>query len=319
MNTPSRSPRHPPRDARAAKSWHTLLLSGALIAAVGLLAAAVPPVAKVLVINSDMTVTRYAEVQEAFKETLGAGVTEFDLAKSGEAQLRRTLAAENPGVIYCIGGKAYETATRLAKGRPIVLSTAINWERFKADPKSTRVIANELPAVGQLTLFRHFFPGIQRVGVVYNPGINKQWFDQAVAAGKEVGIEVVGRTITRNAQLGAALTELTGKVDALWLAPDPVVMETEAAVQLFFTRANAAKKPVFTYSTAFNALGATLVLAPDMPTIGRQAAGLVQEFASAAAVNVPAGSEVTLSLVRVREYNLAFNREALDSVNHILR
>ena len=310
-----------PRAARggfAAAAW---LVLPVLAATVWLALAAEPPSAKVLVVNSDASVAKYVEVQNAFKETLGTDMplTEVDLSKVGEAGLRRALAADNPGILYCIGGNAYQSAVKLAKGRPIILSTAINWDRFKPDPRTTRVIANELPAVAQLTLFRHFFPKLQRVGVVYNPAINKQWFEQAVAAGKEVGVEVIGRTVNRSSQVGSALTELTPKVDALWLTPDPVVLENEAAAQLYFTRADAARKPVFAYSPAFTTLGATLVLAPDMPTIGRQAAGVAQDFAGAPPVSTPAGSEVTLNLKRVQQYGLEFNRDALDAVNNLLR
>lgn len=313
-------PRHP-RSTTRAWSLASALSAGLVLAAtVGLVFAAAPPPAKVLVVNSDASVAKYLQVQDAFKETLGAGASaELDLSKAGEAGLRRALAAENPGVIYCIGGGAYQSAAKLAKGRPIVLSTAINWERFKVDPRTTRVIANELPPVQQLTLFRHFFPKVQRVGVVYNPAINKQWVEQAVAAGKEVGIEVIGRPVLRSSGVGAALAELTPKVDALWLTPDPVVLENEAVVQRYFTGADAARKPVFAYAAAFTELGATLVLAPDMPTIGRQAAGVAQDYAGAGAVSTPAGSEVTLNLKRVQQYGLDFNREALDAVNNLLR
>ena len=308
---------HPSRSAsRAATALPVLLV---LAATVWLALAAVPPVAKVLVVNSDSSVAKYMEVQDAFKETLGVdGLTEVDFGKAGESGVRRALA-ENPSVIYCIGGNAYQAATKLAKGKSIVLSTAINWERFKPDARTTRVIANELPAVAQLTLFRHFFPKVQRVGVVYSPSINKQWFEQAVLAGKEVGVEVIGRTITRSSQVGTALAELMPKVDALWLTPDPVVLESATTAQLYFTRADAARKPVFAYSAAFSSLGATLVLAPDMPTIGRQAAGVAQDHAGALAVSTPAGSEVTLNLKRVIQYGMDFNREALDSVNNLIR
>ena len=320
MNAPSRHHRSNPCAARGWRAVSVLPVLLVLAATVWLALAAVPPSATVLVVNSDASVAKYLEVQDAFRETLGAGaVTALDLSKVGEAGVRRALAAETPGVIYCIGGNAYQTAAKLAKGKSIVLSTAINWERFKVDPRTTRVIANELPAVQQLTLFRHFFPKLQRVGVVYNPAINKQWFTQAVAAGKEVGIEVLGRPVARSSAVGAALAELTPKVDALWLTPDPVVLENEVVVQRYFAGADAARKPVFAYSAAFTGLGATLVLAPDMPTTGRQAAGVAQDFASAPAVITPGGSEVTLNLKRVQQYGLDFNREALDAVNNLLR
>lgn len=319
MNAPSRHPRSSPLVARG---WHAASVLPVLLvlaATVWLVLAAAPPAVKVLVVNSDASVAKYLEVQDAFTETLGAGaVTALDLNKVGEAGVRRALT-EQPGIIYCIGGNAYQTAAKLAKGQSIILSTAINWERFKPIPATTRVIANELPAVQQLTLFRHFFPKLQRVGVVYNPAINKQWLAQAVAAGKEVGIEVIGRAVARPSAVGAALAELTPKVDALWLTPDPVVLENAAVAQRYFAGADAARKPVFAYAAAYTDLGATLVLAPDMPTTGRQAAGVAQDFAGAPAVTTPGGSEVTLNLHRVQQYGLAFNREALDAVNKLIR
>ncbi len=313
------SPPPPPRPPRVAPALATLLLLGVLLVPACFRAVAADAPARVLVLNSDAAITRYNEALAAFKETLGSPVTEFNLATSNESMLRRTLTAERPTIIYCLGGKAYTSALKVAGGVPIVLSSAINWERFKVDPKTTRVVANELPAVSQLTLFRQFFPKLQRVGVIYTAGMNRQWFAQAVAAGKEVGIEVIGRTITRNAQLGGALTELTRKVDALWLMPDPDVLDDETSVKLYFDRADAAKIPVFAYSAVYTNFGPTLVIAPDMQTVGRQAAGIVQDFAGASAVTTPGGSEVTLNLQRVRKYNLEFNREALDSVNHLIR
>ena len=315
---------HPPppsplRILRGAIALSALLVLGALVNPLAFRAVAAEPPARVLVINSDASVLRYTEALQAFKETLGLPITEFDLAKSSESLLRRALTAENPTVIYCIGGSAYQAALKLGGGKSIVLSSAINWERFKVDAKTTRVVANEMPAVSQLTLFRQFFPKLQRVGVVYTAGMNRQWFAQAVAAGKEVGIEVIGRTITRNSQLGGALSELTRKVDALWLMPDPDVLDGESSVKLYFARADAANLPVFAYSPAYAKFSPTLVIAPDTQTVGRQAAGLVQDFAGAPAVTPPGGSEVTLNLQRVRQYKLEFNREALDSVNHLIR
>ena len=77
-----------PRIARAA-----LVVPALVVFAVTLMLAraAAPPAAKVLVVNSDASVAKYVEVQDAFKETLGAGrVTEVDFAK---VRWRRTPAS----------------------------------------------------------------------------------------------------------------------------------------------------------------------------------------------------------------------------------
>jgi DNA-binding response OmpR family regulator/signal transduction histidine kinase len=82
-----------------------------------------------------------------------------------ETALRRMLDRENPATLYCIGAKAYQLASRVSKDKTIVLSSAINWERFPAR-RQRHVITNELPAVGQFTLFRHFLPKVQRTDVL---------------------------------------------------------------------------------------------------------------------------------------------------------
>lgn len=305
--------------ARLARASRCLLAALGPLVAAGTLGAAEAAATRVLVVNSDASVAKYTEVQNAFKEGLAdRPISEFDLSKAGEGQLRRLIEAENPAVIYCIGASAYQSAARIARDRPIVFSSAINWERLRPG-RQTHVIANELPADHQLTLFRHFFPHLRRIGVVYNREINRQWFDRAVIAGREVGIEVIGRPITRATQVPNTLQQLAPQVDALWLAPDPVVLENESAVARYFAAATTARKAVFAYSTAYLELGATLVLAPDTPTIGRQAAGLVQDLRNALTLSTPAGSEVSLNLRRVQETGLELNRDALDSVNHILR
>lgn len=294
---------------------------GALIsAATGVLVAygAVPRVSRVMVVNSDSTVAKYAEVAGAFNASLGMSPTEVDSSKISDAQLRRLVSSTKPDVIYCIGAAAYQSATLATRDTPIIFSSAINWQRFPSR-RRTHVIANELPATAQLTLFRHFFPGLKRVGVLYNRDINRQWFAAAQDAGREVGLEVVGYHVSRASRVDEGIRDLAPKVDAFWLAPDPVVLDSTANIELYFRLTQAARKPVIAYSAAFLSLNPVLVISPDMPTIGRQAAGLVRDLDTAEPVCTPAGSEVILNLRRVQEYGLEFNPESLDSVNRIIR
>ena len=78
---------------------------------------------RVLVVNTDASIAKYAEVQSSFKEALGnRPLTEIDLHTAGETLLRRALASESPALIHCIGAAAYQAAARLARDHRIVLS-----------------------------------------------------------------------------------------------------------------------------------------------------------------------------------------------------
>lgn len=273
---------------------------------------------KILIVSSDRSVAKYAAVQAAFEASVGVPTVEVDVAATSEAQLRRMIARTDPDLIYCIGSNAYQAAADATRSKPILFSSAINWQRFP-NRKQTRVIANELPVTAQLTLFRHFFPSVRRIGVVFSPAINRQWLEDAVRAGGEVGIEVVGSRVRRAGQVGDAVRELASGVDALWLTPDPVVLGSVEEARRYFNLAESAGVPVFAYSPAFIELGPVLVVGPDMATIGRQAAWVARDWENARDVSSPVGSEVTLNLKRVQRFRMDFNHDALDAVNHLIR
>lgn len=276
---------------------------------------------KVLIVNSDGSVEKYNIALRSFRESFDGPVKEIDLSGISDEAARRMIRAEAPTAVYSIGTKASVAASRAAGGRPLVISSVINWNRLPAArANGVHVIANEVPSATQLTMFRYFFPRLKRIGVLYSREINRQWISDAVAAGRDLGIEVVGVAVRSTGAAREELPRLLPKVDALWVASDPVVLADEEAVRRVFEAAAASRKPAFTYSSAFAEFGPTLIVAPDVPTIGRQAAGILRSLkpGSPKEVQSPAGSEVTLNLRAVQEYRLELNEEARDSVNRFI-
>lgn len=321
MNLRTPHPFDPARDERAAGRIATLAgITLPCLVVLTLLAQA--PTGKVLIVNSDGTVEKYNTAQAAFRESLGAPVKELDLAGMSAAAAERAIRAEAPTAVYTIGSSAFLAASKAAKGKPIVMSSVLNWQRLPAAAApGTHIIANEMPSASQLTMFRYFFPMVKRIGVLYSAQFNKQWMADAVAAGRDVGVEVIGVPVRSASAARSELPKLLPKVDAIWVTSDPVVLADEPAVRALFAALRAAQKPAFTYTTGFAEFNPTLIVAPDQPTIGRQAAGLLKGLHPGAKKEVqsPAGSEVTLNLRAVKEYGLTLNEEAMDSVNHIIR
>lgn len=281
-----------------------------------------PP--KILVINSDASVEKYRIPQEEFQQVFESPVMLMDLEKEKITvdDLEEIFYDESPDVVYCIGTKSYLMAHKYVGKTPMVFSSILNWLRL---PMSDRRygVSNELHSGMEMMLFRHIFPDIATIGVLYSEKYTAEWFQSASAQAQELGVTLVGHQIEKKESLAAALTALIEqKIDAFWLIPDPAVMSDSQELQIILDRCDARKIPIFSYNEAFTQYGATLSISVDTPTIGRQAAALAASILAKEdvpeRVQFPAGSYITLNLKKVTEYHLPYNESALGSVNTIL-
>lgn len=285
---------------------------------------AVEPSKKILILNSDMSVSNYSLAHTGFELKVALPNEEIDLGNRwmDETKVKNTIYTMNPDIIYCIGSKAYLMAYELSKNKNIVFSSIVNWRRLPLGKNTYGVSAELLPSM-QLTLYRYLFPSINKIGILYSKDYNKEWLEIAKKSGKDIGINIVEKSISKQDNIKSALEKLLPLVDALWLTPDPVVISRIESIELILKLSDKAGKPVFAYSEAFANLGATLIISADIPTTGIQAAGIALDLLSnqkvTEKVQTPAGSHITLNLKNVGKYKIKLNEEALDSVNQIIQ
>ena len=278
---------------------------------------------KIMVINSNAAVDKYKIAQEEFTESISSPVVEINLGekKWKLTEIEDLLYDEYPDLVYCIGTKAYLLANKYISERNIVFSSIINWRRLPA-AKKTYGISNELNPEMEITLYRYIFPGIKRIGVLYSEKYNKHWFNSAQTTAKEMGVEIIGRSLSKRKDTLPALKDLLGKIDAVWLISDPVVMADKNTLKELFKECDVAKKPILSYHDAFAEYGAVLIVSVDNPTTGRQAAAISREVLSGdlvkKKVQLPAGSHIILNLKKANAYGLRYGEMALSVVNQII-
>ncbi len=278
---------------------------------------------KTLILNSNASVKKYSIMQNEFKAKYNNPTVEIDLGSKwkDEEWLEKTIRKEKPDLIFCIGSKAYIQSNKLARKAPKIFSLGINWQRLPLN-KNTIVVAGEVPAITQLTMYRYFFPDIDTIGILYSKSNNKQWFKNAVAEAKDIGINIIGKDIDKNSDLSKELKGLLPKVDAIWLIPDPVIISGKKQADQIFKLCNDAGKPVFAYEKIFAAFGAAFIVSADIPTMARQSAKIALNIANGAEINEktqdPAGSYIAINLNKIEEYGLTLNTRALSSVNEFI-
>jgi putative ABC transport system substrate-binding protein len=306
---------------KMSKRWVWIWLLGAVLLCSSNLVA--EEAGKIVVLNSDASIGKYAVTQEEFEKMLPEGVKAIDLGRKkwDEAAVEEFFYDEDPDLIYCIGTKAYLLAHKYGGDTPIVFSSIINWLRLPRT-EQTYGVSNELHAGMEMMLLRYVFPEMRKIGILYSEKYTEEWFRQAQQDAVEMGFAFVGQKVSDKKQVSSRLAQLLKEVDAYWLISDPTLMTSKEELFEILDICHRAQIPVFSYHEAFASFGAVLTVSVDDPTIGRQAAGMAAEVLAHDAleekVQFPAGSYIVLNLKRVKEYGLSYNEDALGSVNDIL-
>jgi len=276
----------------------------------------------ILLLNSDVSIEKYKIAQEEYKKTISYNVTEYTIEgfKGESSELYRAISRNPYRLIYCIGTKAYLTAIKHAPEKTILFSSIINWQRL---PQGDAVfgISNELHPLMHLMHFKILFPDMKKIGVLYSREINEQWLAQSKEDANKAGIRIIDEAVPDMDQTDESLDKILPEIDALWLIPDPMIISSRKNVISIIGACDKKKIPVFTYNHVYSKLGATLVVAVDASTVGRQAAVMSDTILSGHLpldnIQLPAGSHITLNLNKIKEFGIPYNPDALDTIDHI--
>ncbi len=185
----------------------------------------------------------------------------------GIAALRRARAGGgNP--IITIGSVATRAALGSPGDAPVIACMVVNSLDLSGAENATGVLL-DFPLKTQLEWIRRFSPNSHTIGVLYNPGENR---DQIVAAkqiARRLGLKLVSRSVNRPRDLPDALDHLAMEADLLWGVTDQLVLsrQTAEAILLFSFRN---RIPFTGLSASWVKAGALYALDRDYEDLGAQ-------------------------------------------------
>lgn len=209
----------------------------------------------------------------AFKE---AGIdADFDEKNAnGEAATANLIAnsfvSSKVDLIYSIATSTAQAVAQSTNTIPVVFSAI-------TDPESAGILKNNVTGVSdrvdikqQLQLLLKLDSKIKKVGVIYNSSEqnSKVQVDDLKAAAKELGVEVVEKSVIQASEIPQAADALTRESDAIYLPTDNLVA---SVVNLLTDKATAAKKIVFGAESAHVKGGALITKGIDYYEMGKQA------------------------------------------------
>jgi ABC-type uncharacterized transport system substrate-binding protein len=151
-----------------------------------------------------------------------------------------------------------------------------------AGAPNTAGVAFAIPVKNQLAAFRMVNPRGRRIGVIYNAENVGKLVQDALKAAPIVRLVVVDRAVAGERDIPAALRSLLqgdDAVDALWIPPDPLLMDSESR-RFILSETLKAARPVYSSMASLVAEGALVSNSPDFASIGEQVGELVNRIAA---------------------------------------
>ena len=158
-------------------------------------------------------------------------------------------------------------------------SMVLNPQKVSGRTETTCGISLNIPAQRQLKMIARGLPTIKRIGLLYDPLHNSEFFREAAAEASFLGLEIVPLKVLSKKDIPTVLKQHWEDMDALWLIPDQTVI-SESIVQYIIKEALFENTPVIGYNRFFYESGAALAFVFDYEEIGRQTGRLAVDMLS---------------------------------------
>ena len=211
-------------------------------------------------------------------------VTEYDL-RGERAEGEKVLNAfkGKAVILVAMGPLAAQLAREILPDTPLVFCMIQDPTKvgLAAGPNLTGV-SYYTPAKNQLAAFRMVHPQGVRIGILYNEDNVGRHVQEAQKAVAGLGRSLITKAVASVKDVPQALREmLTGDnaVDALWMLPDPMLLDDESR-RFIFTETLKAGRPVYSFSASLVGEGALVSNGPDLASVGELAGDLANRLAA---------------------------------------
>jgi putative ABC transport system substrate-binding protein len=210
-----------------------------------------------------------------------------------------------PAIIISLGATATKIAQAVFSDTPILATMMISEGNMLHPKENNSVIILQIPVEIQLQWIKKLLPNARRIGILYDPALNRTWMGEALKAAQRESIEIIAYEINSPKQLQAGLSYMSNNADVLMAIPDQTVYSGKTAKEiLLFSYRN--HLPFIGLSSSWVKAGALYAIEIDYEDLGRQVAGLANRIlteGSTGKTNVFHAAGVNYSLnMKTKEY-----------------
>jgi len=220
---------------------------------------------EVLVVK-DSNIKPYLDAVAGFKSSCSCTVKE--VALSDIDALEKAVRA-HPDAVVAVGTESFRKVRRI-KSIPVVYTMVVPSEAEDISADNLSGVSMAFTAGDYFNAIAEAFPAAKRVGVLFDPARTGALVREASRAAGKKGLTLVTAEVSDPRRLPELLNEIRGKIDLLWLPPDPT-FSNSASIEHLMLFAFQNKLPIFSFSKKIVSLGAVAALSVDPRNMGAQA------------------------------------------------
>ncbi len=215
----------------------------------------------------------YRDAIEGFKATApGAAMyAEYDLRGDLERgkRLAGKIRASDSSLVVAVGLKAALAAKLEISNIPILYMMILDPLKHQLTAANMTGVLLEIPTDRQFKVMRVFFPGLPRLGMLYDPNKTTTRLKEAEPQATVHEFQLRGFAIENEKEVPQQLRMLLSESEALWLVPDSTVL-TDESIRFILESALTRQVPVVGFSSELTRLGALLSFSLDYGEVGRE-------------------------------------------------
>ncbi len=211
-----------------------------------------------------------------FEGTAGVrSVERFVLSDMRGADVARAVRETRPRLVLAVGRDAL-VKVRDIREIPVIYVMVATPEATGATGRNVTGVEMHVPAERYLSFCGKELGG-KRVGVIHNPAKTGALVREAREAAERLGITLVVRKADDPRETVRELSSLKGKVDVLWMLPDPTVV-TRDTVEAFALFSQENRVPVVAFAAKYLQQGVVAAFEVDPADMGRQAGRMARRI-----------------------------------------
>jgi ABC-type uncharacterized transport system substrate-binding protein len=174
-------------------------------------------------------IASFDDARNGFSSICFENKKEFNLMEdlSNQNDIATQIKAGNYKLIVGMGTLAAKFAKDNFPDVPLVFCMVLNTDVNSLKSDNTTGISIDVRIKDQFTVMRNINKKIKRIGIIYTQPANDPLIASARTIAQELDMSVVTSGIAGSQDIQKAMNDIVGKIDALWIPPDPSLYSDE--------------------------------------------------------------------------------------------